>query len=136
MPKTKMAGLMYDNQSTRYVRVDKDGLIETVPVSESDWQYATINLGATTGAAVDLGKPYPYMRAIIPTMDSCYLTIQVSETLTGTYYTLGDSQTTSTGTFNYADTFKIGGYRYVRFVASAAQSTAEVAIRVSGVGGL
>lgn len=32
MPKTKMAGLMFDNQSTRYVRVDSDGrLLEGRP---------------------------------------------------------------------------------------------------------
>ncbi len=79
------------------------------------------------------GDSFMYMRVIIPTLDICTVKCQVAETASSTYYDL-DEVTTSQGTHNYATTFLLGGYRFVRLVASASQSTAAISIKCSGLG--
>ena len=131
----KIKGMMSDGKTSRFVQVDAEGRLVFAPSVESIWFGASIAKTGTTTGTVDLGNSYMYLRVIIPTLDSCTVKVQVAEKADGTYYNL-DSVTTATGTHNYATTFKLGGYRFIKLVASAAQNTAAVDLRVSGLGGV
>ncbi len=133
MPYQKIKGMLRDGKTSRFVQVDKEGRLVMSPSTEGEWFTAAIAKSGTTSSTVDLGDSFMYMRVIIPTLDTCTIKVQVAEKSTSTYYDL-DEVTTSTGTHNYATTFLLGGYRYVKLVASAAQSTAAISIKVSGLG--
>ena len=92
---------------------------------------ATIETAGTSSVEVDLGKEYDFMDILIPTMTACSIKIQVSEKSGGTFYDLGDGVTTDTGTFDRADCFKLGGYEYIKVVASKTQASQRL-IRVRG----
>ena len=100
-----------------------------------EWKAATIASGGTSSAEVDLGRDYNYLEIQIPTLTSCTLKIQVAEKTAGTFYDLGDGVTTNPGTHNYADTFKLGGYQFIKVVASATQDEQRL-IRVRGMRGV
>ena len=131
----KIVGTMADRFTHRDVRVDREGRLIPTPSVEGTWQTATIDKGGTSTRCVDLLDAFMYMRVIIPTIDSATIKVTVAETPGSTFYNL-DAVTTPTGTHNYATTFKIGGYRYIKLVASASQTTAAIACRVSGLGGV
>ena len=133
MPYQKIKGMMSDGKTSRFVQVDSRGRLVMSPSTEGEWFTAAIVKSGTTSNTVDLGDAFMYMRVIIPTLDTCTIKVQVAEKSTSTYYDL-DEVTTSAGTHNYATTFLLGGYRYVKIVASAAQSTAAISIRCSGLG--
>lgn len=133
MPYQKIKGMLSDGKTSRFVQVDPEGRLVMSPSTEGEWFTAAIAKAGTTSSTVDLGDCFMYLRVIIPTLDSCTVKLQVAETSTSTYYNLYDV-TTALGTHNYADTFLLGGFRFVKFVASAAQSTAAISIRCSGVG--
>jgi len=97
------------------------------------WKPATIETDDTSSAEVDLGNDYDYLEIIIPTLISGTIKIQVAEQSGGTFYDLGDGVTTATGTHNYADVFKLGGYRYIKVVSSVTQTTSDRLIRVRGM---
>ena len=96
------------------------------------WQAATIDNGDTSSDEVDLGRDYDFLEVIIPTLTSCTIKIQTAEESGDTPLDLGDGITTATGTHNYHDVFKLGGWRYIKVVASAAQSGNKL-IRVRGM---
>ena len=96
------------------------------------WVAATIASGATSSAAIDLGREYDYLSVEIPTMDTCQLSLKVAETEGGTYYDLGLDSETNEETFNRADVWRLGGWRFIKVVATAPQS-AERLIRVCGM---
>ena len=96
------------------------------------WQAATIADEGTSSDEVDLGRPCDLLEIQIPTIDSGTIKIQVAESSGGTFLDLGDGLTTPSGTHNYADVFKLGGYQFIKVVSSVTQSTAEVLIRVRG----
>ena len=98
----------------------------------SEVKIAYIAKAGTSSQAVDLGGYYPYLQVAIPTIDSATLKIQVSELIDGTYQDLGASITAAASTGAYSDTWKLGGWRYIKIVAGAAQTTAEVKIKVRG----
>jgi len=98
-----------------------------------EWLAATIAKSASSSAEVNLGKEFDFLEIQIPTIDSATIKIQVAETSGGTFYDLGAGVTTPSGTHNYADVFNLGGYQFIKVVASAAQTTAAVAIRVRGM---
>ena len=133
MPYQKIKGLMADGKTYRFVQVDAEGRLVMSPSVEGPWLTGYIAKGGTSTATIDLRDVYMYMRIIIPTLDTGTLKVTVAETPNGTYYNL-DAVTTTSGTHNYATTFLIGGYRYIKLVASAAQSTAAITLRVSGLG--
>ena len=124
---------MKDGKTSRFIQVDAEGRLVMSPSTEGEWYTAGIAKSGTTSSTVDLGDCFMYMRVIIPTLDICTVKVQVAETASSTYYDLSDV-TTSTSTHNYGDTFVLGGFRFIKFVASAAQSTAAVEIRCSGLG--
>lgn len=129
----KIVGTMFDRVSHRDIRVDEEGRLVPAPSVTGDWVTAHILKGGTTTQVTDLGDSFMYMNVIIPTLDTATVKVQVAESLGGTFYDLGDSVNTSSGTHNYADTFNIGGYRYIRLVASASQTTVAIDCRVRGI---
>lgn len=131
----KIVGTMFDRKTTRDIRVDSEGRLIPTPSVTGKWQTGQITKGGTSTRTVDLGDDFMYMKVIIPTLDPTTIKVQVAESPGHTFYDL-DSITTSSGTHNYATTFKLGGYRYIKLVASAAQTTAAIDCRVCGLGGV
>ena len=128
-------GRMFDHQTKRPLRVDREGRLIPAPSVVGEWVTAHIFKGGTSTGAIDLGDSFMYMNVIIPTLDTATVKVQVAETAGDTPYDLG-SVTTASGTHNYATTFKIGGYRFIKLVASAAQTTAAINCRMRGLGGV
>ncbi len=93
---------------------------------------AEIQKTGTSTGAIDLGDYYPYLQVVIPTIDTATLKVQVSELIDGTYQDLGPAVTAAASTGAYSDTWTLGGWRYIKIVAGAAQNTAEVKIKVRG----
>lgn len=98
-----------------------------------NWKAATIAQSATSSSEVNLGRDYDFLDIQIPTMDTCTIKITVAEKTGGTFFDLGDGVTTASGTHNYADVFKLGGYQFIKVVASASQTSAQRLIRVRGM---
>ena len=98
-----------------------------------EWKAATIASGGISSAEVDLGRDYDYIEIQIPAMDTCTVKIQTAEKTGGTFRDLGSGVTSASGTQNIHDVFKIGGYQYIKVVASASQTSGAVAIRVRGM---
>lgn len=97
-----------------------------------EWTAASIAAGAQESSAIDLGRDYDRLSIEIPLMDSCKLSLQVAERIGGTYYNLGPNSTaTENETFNRADVWELGGFRFIKVVASQVQS-AERLIRIKG----
>ena len=92
---------------------------------------ATIAAGGTESAAVDLGREYDFLSLIIPALDSCKLSLKVSNQLTGTYYPLGDDKSTEEETFNRAAIWMLGGWRFIKIVSTQKQSH-SVTIKAQG----
>ena len=128
-------GRMFDRKTKRPLRVDEEGRLVPAPSVTGEWQTAHIVKGGTSTNAIDLGADFMYMKVIIPTLDAATVKVQVAESTADTFYNL-DAVTTASGTHNYATTFKLGGYRYIKLVASAAQTTAAIDFRVCGLGGV
>ena len=93
---------------------------------------ATIPAGELTSAAIDLGREYDYLSVQIPSMDLCKLYLQVAEKIGDTYYDLGKDTTTEEESFNHADVWRLGGWRFVK-VATTKTQTADSLIRVFGM---
>lgn len=98
----------------------------------SQWLAATIAAGASTSAAVDLGASYDFLLLQIPPMDTCKLYLQVAEKVGDTYYNLGKDVTTDEEDFGRADVWKLGGFNFIKVVATTTQ-IAERLIRVKGM---
>lgn len=97
------------------------------------WLAATIASSGTSSSEVNLGRDgYDMLEIQIPTMTSCNIKLQVAEKTGGTFRDLGDGVTTDTGTFNRSDTFKLGGWQFIKVVASNTQG-AQRLIRVRGM---
>ncbi len=91
----------------------------------------TIATDDTTSAEVDLGADCDLLQVIIPALTACTVKVQVAEVTSGTFQDLGSGQTTVSGTGSYSTMFKLGGYRYIKLVTSAAQA-ANRTFRVRG----
>ena len=98
------------------------------------WIDAIISAGALDTGEVDLRNQYDYLNLLIPSMDSCKLSLKMAEKTTaqgGTYYELGQGITTEDETFNRADVWRLGGFQYIIIVASKPQSASRT-IRIRG----
>jgi hypothetical protein len=99
---------------------------------DSVWKTATIAQDGTVSGAVDLGDHYDSMKIIIPTIDSANISLQVSRD-NSTFQQLGDSNNYfAAGTGAISTVFNLYGWRYVKVVASAAQTTGAVTFYVQG----
>ena len=93
-------------------------------------QDATISAGNLETSAIDLGREYEDLCLTIPAMGLCKLSLKVSTQLSGMYYALEDA-TTNEETFNRAAIWKLGGWRFIKIVASNTQPANRV-IKVFG----
>lgn len=93
---------------------------------------ATISSGASSSAAIDLGREYDFLSVQIPVMDECKLYLKVAERLGGAYYDLGKETTTNSETFGRADVWRLGGWRFIKVVATEPQHEDRL-IRVFGM---
>ena len=98
----------------------------------ADVKSCVIAIGGTTSGAVDL-EDAEILGLILPALDNAALTFTVSATLAGTYVTLKSQDastaftiTASTGAcaIESNDLEALKGYRFVKIVAGAAQTTA------------
>jgi hypothetical protein len=99
------------------------------------WQDATVvkDANPALSGAVNLGKDYEYVQIIIPTLDSSNVSLYVCETVDGTYVPLGLSTNVfAAATGGLAETFKLGGYQFIKILCSAVQTTATRTFRVRG----
>jgi hypothetical protein len=96
------------------------------------WQSVTIVAGSNDSAELDLGNNYEYLDVQLPNFTGT-MGLKVAETgdtQSGSYKTLGTGVTTDDGTAR-ADTWLIGGWQFVKFVASNAPS-GTLTIRARG----
>lgn len=101
----------------------------------SEWKTATIADEGTVSAAVDLGDNYDSLNIVIPTIDSANISLQVSKD-NSTFQALGLSTNVfAAGTGAITTTFNLYGWRYIKVVSSATQSTAAVSFLVRGYNG-
>ena len=96
------------------------------------WLPATISQGTAITSAIDLGRDYDYLSIQIPSMDECKLSVWIAEKEGGTYLALGQPADTEEETFDRADVWRLGGYRFIKIAATQSQS-AERLIRVRGM---
>ena len=93
----------------------------------------TIATDAAKTPELDLGRDYEFLDILIPTIDSANVSFQVAETSGGTFYALGSgSKVIAAGTGVFATTIRLGGYRYIKVVTSANQTTGNVTFKVRG----
>ncbi len=101
-----------------------------------EWLTTTIALNGQTSTEINLGRDYEYMNIYVPTIDSANLTFTVSMTAGGTFAQLGASAVTVVaGTGGFFTTIELGGYQFVKIVASAAQTTLARTFYVRGYRG-
>jgi hypothetical protein len=82
---------------------------------------------------VDLGQEFEYLNILIPTIDSADVSLYVSIESGGTYYPLDLSTNVfAAATGGLMTTFDLGGYRFIKILCSATQTTAAVAFKVRG----
>lgn len=110
---------------------DRKGNIGT-SAAVGSWKTATIAKAGTASSVVDLEGIYAYLQVVIPTIDAATLKLQGSSDGQG-FQDIGQSVTTVSGTGAFNDTWVLGGWQFIKIVASAAQDTAQVTIRVCGV---
>lgn len=96
------------------------------------WVAATIAVGASESAALDLGVEYDNLSVRIPAMDECKMYLKVAEVLAGPYQDLGKETTTNLETFNRGAAWTLGGFRYIKVCATRAQ-VKERLVRIKGM---
>ena len=94
---------------------------------------ATIAIGDTISNAVDLGGNYARLLIEIPAIISAQLELQVAVSLGGTYQDFGQNALTTLGTGGYNDTWVLGGWRFIKIKASAAQTTYARVFEIRGI---
>jgi len=98
-----------------------------------EFKTATISSGNETSSAVDIGREYDYIDIVVPSMQDCLLSVQVSETTGGTYYDLNDAEGSAyeSSQPERADVWALGGYRFIKIKASESLA-ATATFRVRG----
>ena len=109
------------------------GIPKVYATSVGEWKEAVIAITGTISAAVDLKDNFAFLQVKVPTIDSAQLELQVNDVEGGTYQDLGQDALTVAGTGAYSDTWNLGGWRFIKIKASAAQNTAAVTFRVRGI---
>lgn len=97
-----------------------------------EWKTATISINTSESAVVDLGRDYDFVSLQIPSIASCKLHLKVADRDGGTFYDLGKDTTTNEESFNRADVWRLGGWRFIKIVSSVGQPSA-VSIKIRGM---
>lgn len=95
------------------------------------WLTVTIAQNGTDSAEVNLGMDYEHIQIIIPAITEGTINLQVAESAEGSFVTLGISDMIASGSGDYADTFTLGGYQFIKIIAGAQQNN-ERTFRVRG----
>ena len=118
--------------------VDASGVLDVSSTRVSGWKTATIDISEDDDLSdeVDLGEHFRYLAVVIPTLDEARVGVHVATESGGTFAPLGNGNaaTTDPNTGGYATVFDIGGWRYLKLSASAAQS-ADRTFSLQGVRG-
>ncbi len=115
--------------------INSEGVISINDIlAYGSWQDCKITIATDDdlSAAVDLGAVYDTLIVQIPTLTVSDLTLYAAETLTGTYYPVGNSITVVAGTGGFIDIWELGGFQYIKIGTSAGQA-ANRTFRVRGV---
>ncbi len=100
------------------------------------WQTVTVAKDGTVSTPADLGRDYEFLNIILPALDSTTIGLQVSQSIEGTYQTLGiGSNVTAATTGQVTTTLELGGFQFVKVVCGSAQTTALRTILVRGYRG-
>jgi len=97
------------------------------------WKDITIAKDGTISETLDIGGSFAYLQVVVPTIDSAQLELQASVELDGTYQDVGQDALTVAGTGGFSDTWHLGGWRYIKVKASAAQTTSGRTFKVRGI---
>lgn len=109
----------------------KDGArVETIHLGPI--KNTTIAASGTVSTDVDLEGHFSHLLIQIPTIDSANISLQAALDPGGTFQALG-SAVYAAGTGAKNNTFKLGGWRYIKVVTSAAQTSGAVLFLVQGV---
>jgi hypothetical protein len=109
---------------------------------QGEWKNCTIAKDGTLSAEVDLARAYEKLMVVIPTIDEASISVKVSEKSGGTFQDLyltsltdgdDDKAITTAGVGGITWTVYIGGFQFIKLLASAAQTTAAVTFRVCGI---
>jgi len=98
-----------------------------------DWIVGTIAINGTSTGEIDLGRNFDFIELQIPTLVSGTLKLQVSRTSGGTFQDLGLSNLTDATTGAYSDTWKLGGWQFIKIVSSATQTVTARTFYVRGM---
>ena len=96
-----------------------------------DWKTVTIAAAGTVSSSTDLGGNFAYLQVVVPTITSAALELQAGPDGQN-FQDLGQDASTTASTGAYADTWVLGGWRYIKVKSSVAQS-ALVSFKVRGV---
>lgn len=97
-----------------------------------EWETASISANQNESAVVDLGRDYDFVSLQIPSITACKLHLKVAEREGGSFYDLGKDTTTNEESFNRADVWRLGGWRFIKIVSSVVQPSA-VSIKIRGM---
>jgi hypothetical protein len=118
--------------------VDASGVLDVSATRVSGWKTATIDVSEDDDLSgeVDLGEHFRHVAVVIPSLDEARVGVHVATESGGTFTPLGNGNaaTTDPTIGGYATVFDIGGWRYLKLSASAAQS-ADRTFSLQGVRG-
>jgi len=97
-------------------------------------QTATISKSGTSTGEIDLQAECDFVRLELTTMDSCTIKLQGASSTGGTFRDVGvTTALTPTTTGDCFTLLYCAGLRYIKVVASAAQTTAAVTVKAVGI---
>ena len=113
-------------------------------MQSSGWVTATVALNGTTSGATDLGGYYSHLIVLVPAVDSCTVTVTLSDD-NSTFYPLHVLDADATGsliqvsatltTGTAALILPIGGCQYFKVVCSNAQTSLARSFKCKGFNG-
>ncbi len=97
-------------------------------------QSATIAQNGTSTSEIDLKATCDLVRLELGAMDSCTVSMTGALASGGTFRNIGVSgRSTATTTGNCFLELKVCGLQFIKVVASASQTTADVTIKATGI---
>jgi len=107
-----------------------------------EWQTVTIAQNASSSGEVDLGRAYETLLLLIPAMDDTTINIDVAMKSGGDFFDHHITDTvaadnnkvlSATATAAFEWTIPLGGYQYIKVIATNSQDSAERTLYACGV---
>lgn len=89
------------------------------------WVTGTISAGGSETSEIDLDRDYSEIQVLIPPLDECTLNVKTARLTGGTFKPLDPSVQINAGVGDFHDEWEIGGYQFIKIVASRTQSAAR-----------